>query len=79
MNGDNLKTVRPGDPLRIPARAYNSFVDAVRAQQERRHLFGRTPVPGVREVCIAPGRNAAGEDAPTHGAATISGVSNGIV
>jgi hypothetical protein len=38
--GDDLRKVRPGDPLRIPARAYNAFVDAAletkRRQQDRR-------------------------------------------
>jgi len=29
MAGDTLKKVQPGDPLRIPAAAYNAFIDAV--------------------------------------------------
>lgn len=35
MAGDFLKKVTPGDSLRIPAQAYNAFIDAARAHRER--------------------------------------------
>jgi len=65
--GDTLKKVQPGDPLRIPAGAYNAFVDTARAQ--------RQAGPGVRRGArLSEARagwivayNASGEDAPWGG------------
>ena len=58
---------RTGDPLRIPAQAYNSFIDAARARRESAHVFTRTPggagLPGGTVMAF----NAGGEDAPMHG------------
>ena len=39
--GDALNKVRPGDPLVIPARAYNAFVDAARACRGRELITAR--------------------------------------
>jgi hypothetical protein len=48
MSGEALKKVRTGDPLRIPARAYNAFVDAAvdlrhrqQAQEREAHRLRR--------------------------------------
>ena len=65
--GDDLKKVRRGEPLRIPARAYNSFIDAARAQRESAHVFTRMPGPGDLPGGTVMAFNAAGEDAPMHG------------
>jgi hypothetical protein len=67
MSGDALRKVRPGDPLRVPAQAWNAIVDAVRAQRESRHTFGRTPRPDVARANIAHAYNASGQTAPLHG------------
>ena len=65
--GDTLKKVRPGDPLKIPAGAYNAFVDAA--------LAHRQAGPGVRRGarlteatsgCVTA-YNASGFDAPWGG------------
>jgi len=66
VSGDDLRKVRTGEPLRIPARTYNRFIDAARAQQEGRRLFGPGQ-PGAAELLgIAPACNASDEDAPMH-------------
>lgn len=35
MPGDPLKKVHPGEPLVIPAAAYNAFVEAAQAERQR--------------------------------------------
>lgn len=40
MPGDAFRKVRPGEKLRIPAAAYNAFIDAAEAHQNRRASFG---------------------------------------
>ena len=40
--GGNIKKVVAGDPLLIPANAYNSFVDAARAERTRSHTGAAT-------------------------------------
>lgn len=37
MSGDTLRKVKSGDPLRIPAGAYNAFVDAAVDLRQRQH------------------------------------------
>jgi len=74
MSGDDLKKVRPGDPLRIPAATYNRFIETARAQQEGRRLFGRTPGSAARSACIAPARNTSGEQAPMYAPVSIVGM-----
>jgi len=39
--GDHLKKVQSGDPLVIPARAYNSFIDVARRFQGQAGAAGR--------------------------------------
>jgi hypothetical protein len=67
MSGDDLKKVKPGDPLRIPARTYNRLIDAVRAQHEGRPLFGRMPASDAPRANVAYAHNASGQAAPMHG------------
>jgi len=61
MNGDALKKVRPGDPLHIPAEAYNRFIDAARAVRGpgiRPGASSPGPPSGVALACNASGINA---------------------
>ena len=75
--GDDLRKVRPGDPLRIPARAYNAFVDAAletkRRQQDRRagELWdgGRSFIGGG----VVAVRNDSGADLDRYHALAIDG------
>jgi len=70
MSGDALKKVKPGDPLRIPAAAYNRFIDAARALQ------GPAIKPGTRgfnlPAGIVPACNASGIDAPMGAAVELA-------
>ncbi len=43
MSGDALRKVKSGDPLRIPAGAYNAFVDAAVDLRQRQHEETREP------------------------------------
>lgn len=43
MSGDALRKVKTGDPLRIPAGAYNAFVDAAVDHRRRQHEETREP------------------------------------
>jgi len=43
MSGDALRKVKSGDPLRIPAGAYNAFVDAAVDLRRRQHEESREP------------------------------------
>jgi hypothetical protein len=38
--GDPFRKVRPGEPMQIPAKAYNAFVDAARAHQATQNFGG---------------------------------------
>jgi len=72
-NGNDLRKVRPGDPLRIPARAYNAFVDA--AQQTRRiNAVARAEpaIPPIHEHLVRV-RNDSGQGLPRFGALGIAG------
>ena len=59
MSGDSLKKVRSGDRLRIPAKAYNRFVDAARAHHE--HDQGRDARPVTSATGIVRVRNQSGQ------------------
>lgn len=68
-----LHKVRPGEPLRIPARAYNAFVDA--AQQARRIETGMSAADvgtGINEQLVLV-RNESGDDLPRFGVLGING------
>lgn len=73
--GDPLKKVQPGHPFRMPAAAYNAFVDAA-ADFQRRSLnkggvdsCGRGYPPGI--VLI---RNDSGADVGQFGVLTLGGI-----
>jgi hypothetical protein len=60
--GDTLKKVKPGDPLVIPAAAYNTFVDAAREFLARQHRQAQAGTPSGRHNCIILVRNDSGAD-----------------
>ena len=49
---DPLKKVQPGDPLRIPAETFNTFVDAAADLRARRHDVQARNVPTPRNATI---------------------------
>ena len=59
---DDLKKVRRGDPLRIPAATFNAFVDAAADFRKRQQGVSREAIPGVRQATIIPIRNGTGDD-----------------
>ena len=60
--GDHLKKVQSGDPLKIPAATFNTFIDAARDFQARTSNRGRNVEPGFRRSGIVPVKNASGTD-----------------
>ena len=67
-----MRKVRPGEPLNIPAEAYNRFIDAARALTDGQTLFrpGRTGA-GI-PACTVLAYNASFETAPICGAVQIA-------
>ena len=70
--GDDFKKVRPGDPLRIPARFHNAAVDAVRALAEGRALFRRENAPAFTRSAVANAYNADASAVPLYGVVEIA-------
>ncbi|MCC7408334.1 MAG: hypothetical protein IT442_09690 [Phycisphaeraceae bacterium] len=60
--GDALKKVQSGEPLAIPATAYNAFIDAARAHRAAQQEVASQPRPGVAQTTIVPIRNDSGAD-----------------
>jgi len=60
---DAMKKVSTGDPLRIPAQAYNAFIDAARDFQQRTSGISQQVTPGYRSTGIILVKNASGENA----------------
>jgi len=60
--GDPLKKVQPGQPLRIPAQTFNTFIDAARDYLERRQGAGGDPLAEVRPAGVVLVKNTTGED-----------------
>lgn len=58
---DAMKKVSTGDPLRIPAQAYNAFIDAARDFQQRTAQIGQQATPGYRSAGIVLVKNESGE------------------
>lgn len=59
MAGDPLKKVQSGDPLRIPAEAYNAFIDAARLVRAAQPLPSESP-PFTRQPTLAKVKNTTG-------------------
>ena len=60
--GDSFGKVRSGDPLRIPAETFNTFIDTARDFKSRRQSSTRDPGPDIRQTDIIPVRNDSGGD-----------------
>jgi len=58
----DLKKVRTGDKLNIPATAYNAFVDAALDLRSRQSGISRTPQTTIHQPGIVLLRNDSGED-----------------
>jgi xylulokinase len=59
---DAMKKARTGDPLVIPAQAYNAFVDAAKDFQQRTRHVGQQATPGYRSASIVQVKNESGAD-----------------
>jgi hypothetical protein len=68
MAGDTLRHVRPGQPLSIPAAAYNAFVDAAFAYRQTQVAINAGPVPLLpAEQTAVFVKNDSGGDVPRFG------------
>ena len=74
--GDNLKKVSKGDKLRIPAAAYNAFIDTARDFQARQRGISSTPQASTRSSGIVLVRNDSGEDLSRY---TVLGIDSPII
>ena len=72
--GDHLKKVQTGDPLRIPARAYNAFVDAARDLQGRQQEIGGATRREFRQTGIVLVKNSSGADRDRFDVLGVDGV-----
>ncbi len=69
--GDMLKKVQPGDAMRIPAGAYNAFIETAQARKDSSLEFRRTPRLSGPTAGTVLAVNGSGEDAPQHGACKL--------
>ena len=70
---DTLRKVKSGDPLVIPARTFNTFVDAARDFQERQRSTSRNIQRDVRQTGIALVRNDSGAERQRFDVLGVSG------
>ena len=59
---DHMKKVQSGDPLVVPAQAYNAFIDAAKDFQQRTRYVGQQATPGYRSAGIVLVKNESGAD-----------------
>jgi hypothetical protein len=62
MTGDPFRRVQPGNPLQIPAAAYNAFLDAAAAQQRNQQTGVRSGNAESRSSTLIRVRNVSGRD-----------------
>lgn len=62
MAGDPLRKVRVGEPLKIPAAAWNAFVDAARSVSNQRHSAQSGPATVARDQITCLVKNNTGAD-----------------
>jgi hypothetical protein len=74
MNGDQLGKVRTGDPLKIPAGAYNAFVDTAITHQSRERNTIADAHRELNQRGLVLVRNDSGIELPAHHAMAITGV-----
>lgn len=60
--GDDFRKVRPGEPLRIPARAYNAFVDVAVSLRNGQADVSVDAAGASRQHGVVPVRNDSGAD-----------------
>jgi len=60
--GDQFRKVLPGDPLKIPAEAWNALVDLSQDQKNQRHDFLSQAEGSSRQTTLAKVRNQTGAD-----------------
>lgn len=72
--GDPFKKVRPGQPLRIPAETFNTFIDAARDFKARQRTVARTAQPAFQQTGIVPIRNDSGSDRDRFDVLGVGGV-----
>ena len=60
--GDHLKKVQARQPLRIPAAAYNAFIDAANDYRRRQRSTASDPRQSFRQAGIVLVRNDTGAD-----------------
>ncbi|HYD00136.1 MAG TPA: hypothetical protein VEB22_02835 [Phycisphaerales bacterium] len=72
--GDDLRRVRVGEPLRIPAGAYNAFVDAALQQRSRGRDARAEAAVDTAQPGIVLVRNDSTEPVEPHHALAITGV-----
>ncbi|MBE3070500.1 MAG: hypothetical protein IMZ66_09730, partial [Planctomycetes bacterium] len=60
--GDPLKKVQPGQPLRIPAQTFNTFIDAARDYLGHRQSQGGSPLTERPLSGVVRVKNSSGED-----------------
>jgi len=59
---DHMKKVQSGNPLVIPAQAYNAFIDAAKDFRQRTQHLGQKAEPSSRQAGIVLVRNDSGSD-----------------
>ena len=69
-----MKKVRSGEPLRIPAQTFNSFVDAARVAQSQLHNVQARPVRRDTKTGIITVRNTTEEDVGRFGVMVLDTV-----
>jgi len=70
---DMLKKVRPGEPLRIPAAAYNLFIDAARDFRNRTSGIAQQSLPSFQQAGLVLVRNDSGADRDRFDVLGVSG------
>jgi len=68
-----FRKVRSGEPLNIPAAAYNAFIDAALANRRNENAIGREPKQSQRDRSVVSIRNDSGIDAPRFGVLGVDG------
>ncbi len=69
----DLKTVKPGDPLVIPAATYNAFVDAARAHRGQLGYAAGPVETHAPNSGVVPVKNVSGQDQPRFAVLGITG------
>lgn len=57
MGGDELKKVSPGERIAIPARTFNTFIDAAKDFRDRQAMRGAMPTAGTRQAGVIQVQN----------------------